>query len=315
MSREIAPSSAAGETKPGNDIVAFTLCEPGYAAGAAALFNSLIAAGFAGTFIVGLKGEPAGWLQSPPENLPAGGRIRIVATPGDRHLTHGKARFAQRVFDELDPGCAGVAYFDPDVVVKTTWAEIGARIRAGCSVCADENAPPWEGKTDAWSAFARQCTGLSARMEGACCNGGFVGVMREHRAVVDLWESLLRACFEQGFDPGAFVWNGPRTLPFFFVDQDMLNLAIRVAGVPFWIGGPETMDFAPGGKWLSHAISTPKPWARWYLPRVLTGRSVRRCDIAFWKHAAGPIPAVPATQRALHRLDLAVASAISRQPA
>lgn len=308
MTREIPVPAAP-------DLVAFTLCEPSYAVGAAALFNSLIAAGFRGTFIVGVKGEPAGWLKQPPEMLPPGARIRIEAAPSDRHLTHGKARFAQRIFDELEPACRGVAYFDPDVVVKAPWPEIAGRIAAACSVCADENAPPWDGQIEAWSRFAEECTGLATKMEGACCNGGFVGVMRTHRAVVDLWEKLLLACIRKGFDPASFVWNGPRALPFFFVDQDMLNLAIRLAGVPAWIGGPETMDFAPGGNFLSHAISTPKPWARWYLPRVLAGRKVRRCDLAFWRHAAAPVPAVPGLVRLLHRLDLAVAQRIGREPA
>lgn len=311
-----APLLATPPAPAAPDIVAFTLCEPSYAVGAAALLNSLVAAGFRGTFIVGVKGEPTGWLKSPSQaRLPAGVRLRVEAAPGDRHLTHGKARFAQRIFDELEPACAGVTYFDPDVVVKATWSRIAEQVQSACSVCADENAPPWEGKVDAWSQFAASCTGVTTKMEGACCNGGFVGVMRGHRAMVDLWEKLLLACIAQGFDATSFVWNGQRTLPFFFVDQDMLNLAIRLAGVPAWIGGPETMDFAPGGNFLSHAISTPKPWDRWYLPRVLAGRKVRRCDIAFWQHADGVIPAVPFPARAWHRLDLALARRVAREPA
>lgn len=312
MTAILAPTAPKAAS---SDVVAFTLCEPAYLVGAAALFNSLIAAGFRGTFIVGIKGEAQGWLNHPPKNLPAGTQIRVVPVTGDRHLTHGKARFAQRIFDELEKSCAGVAYFDPDVVVKATWAEIVAQIQAACCVCADENAPPWEGKIEAWSQFAQNCTRLATKMEGACCNGGFVGVMRTHRAVIDLWEKLLVACIAQGFDARSFVWDGPRPLPFFFVDQDMLNFAIRLAGVPVWIGGPETMDFTPGGNWLSHAISTPKPWRRWYLPRALTGRTVRRCDIAFWKHAARPIPAVPLLSRCCHRLDLALARVFSKSTA
>lgn len=315
----MSASAAALASTPRNDappgIVAFTLCEPAYLVGAAALFNSLIAAGFRGTFIVGIKGEAAGWLSSPPRNLPAGVNIRVVAAPADRHLTHGKALFARRILDELEPTCTGIAYFDPDVVVKATWAAIVSRLTSACCVCADENAPPWVGHLDEWARFATAQTGLTTAMDGACCNGGFVGVMRAHRAVLDLWEKLILACIAAGFDPRSFVWNGERSLPFFFVDQDMLNLAIRLAGVPVWIGGPETMDFTPGGHWLSHAISTPKPWDRWYLPRVLAGRTVRRCDIAFWQHVAAPIPAVPSASRWLHQLDLALARKLSRSTA
>jgi hypothetical protein len=298
---------------PASEFVAYTLCEPNYIVGAAALFNSLVAGGFQGTFIVGLKGEPSGWLAPLPTDLPAGVRVRVVPAPQDRHLTHGKALFGRRILDELEPTCAGVVYFDPDVVAKASWREIVQRVTATCSVCADENAPPWAEKLEPWSRFARECTGRDTAMEGPCCNGGFVGVARAHRAVLDLWEELLLTCIRRGFDPRAFVWEGDRPLPFFFVDQDMLNLAIRLAGVPVWIGGPETMDFAAGGHWVSHAISTPKPWDRWYLPRALAGRTIRRCDLAFWQHVATPIPAVPALARWLHGLDLALARAISRR--
>lgn len=299
------------------EIVAFTLCEPPFLVGAAALFNSLIAAGFRGTFIVGIKGEAQGWLRPLPQGLPAGVHVRVVATPGDRHLTHGKALFARRILDELEPSCSGVAYFDPDVVVKAPWAEIVQRMQAACSVCADccvcpdIDKLPWEENVEAWSQFGRAVTGLTTRMEGLCCNGGFIGVMRTHRVVLDCWENLLLECIKRGFDPTSFAWNGPRALPFFFVDQDMLNLAIRLAGVPVWIGGPETMDFAPGGNFLSHAISMPKPWNRWYLPRAVSGRHVRFCDLAFWQHVTTPIPAVPAVARWCHQADLALARLIA----
>ncbi|HEX2853333.1 MAG TPA: hypothetical protein VHO24_08850 [Opitutaceae bacterium] len=306
-----APAQNSGPAATG--IVAFTLCEPAYLVGAAALFNSLIASGFQGTFIVGLKGGPGGWLLTLPAGVPAGVNVRVIAAPGDRHLTHGKALFARRILDELEPACTGIAYFDPDVVVKAKWSDITARILTTACVCADENAPPWLGQEAPWSRFAAEQTGLSTAMDGACCNGGFVGALRAHRAVLDLWEKLILACVQRGFDPREFTWNGERALPFFFVDQDMLNLAIRLAGAPVWIGGPETMDFRPGGNWLSHAISTPKPWGRWYLPRVLAGRTVRQCDVAFWENAAKPIPAVPAVSRWFHRLDLALARSLSHK--
>lgn len=305
---------ASNATPNATGIVAFTLCEPAYLVGAAALFNSLIAGGFRGTFIVGIKGEPGGWLNHPPTDLPPGVSIRVVAAPSDRHLTHGKALFARRILDELEPACSGIAYFDPDVIVKAKWSDVVARINATCCVCADENAPPWVGNVNEWSRFATEQTGLSTTMNGACCNGGFVGTLRAHRAVLDLWEKLILACVARGFDPREFTWNGQRALPFFFVDQDMLNLAIRLTDVPVWIGGPETMDFKPGGNWLSHAISTPKPWGRWYLPRVLAGRTVRQCDIAFWENVAAPIPAVSPVSRWLHRFDLALARLLSRKP-
>ncbi|HEY5892756.1 MAG TPA: hypothetical protein VIT91_05940 [Chthoniobacterales bacterium] len=297
---------------PAQNVVAFTLCEPHYYAGAAALLNSLIVRGFRGTFIVGIKGEPAGWLTNLPTGLPAGVFVRVVSTPNDRHLANNKALFALHIFDELEPACKGVAYFDPDIVVKATWREIVERIVSACSVCADENTTSWAENADEWSLFAFECTGQSPSMNGPSCNSGFIGVAREHRAVLSLWEELLLACFKRGFDPKSFVWHGQRSLPFYFVDQDTLNLTIRLTDVPVWIGGPETMDFEPGGNWISHAICTPKPWDRWYLPRALAGRKVRRCDIAFWQHVTAPIPAMPRISRWCHRIDLACARLLDR---
>jgi hypothetical protein len=292
----------------------FTLCEPKYFVGAAALLNSLISAGFHGAFIVGIKGKPAGWL-SPPPSVSPHIRVRVVEIEGDRHLAQMKALFARRVLEELEPGCDGVIYLDPDIVLKAKWADFASRAISACCVCADENPPLWVSDLPPWVNFVREVTGQELVLEGPCINSGFFSVPRSHRRVLEVWEQLISACISRGFDPRSFTWNGERALPFFFVDQDMLNLAIRLAGTPVWIGGPETMDFIPGGNWLSHAISTPKPWDRWYLPRVLAGRKVRRCDIAFWQHAGGPIPAVPAVARGLHRLDLAIARRIKREPA
>ena len=297
--------------KAATGYVPFTLCEPGFAAGAAALFNSLNEAGFDGTFIIGLKGAPCRWMRAVPK-LPSGSaNFRIVEVDTDRHLTHAKARFATRILDELCPRCAGVVYFDPDIIVKARWTEIVEHVRAACAVCADASSPGWKESGDAWVAFAQQVSGRKPELDGLCCNAGFVGVSRPFRRVFELWEQLIDACIKNGFDARCFTWDNEHPLPFFFVDQDMLNIAIRLAGVPVWIGGPETMDFAPGGRWVSHAITTPKPWDRWYLPRALAGRTIRACDIAFWENASAPIPALPAPLRWLHQLDLALARRVA----
>jgi hypothetical protein len=306
------PAVAPSTLDPAKVIV-FTLCEPKYLVGAAALFNSLIAKNFRGTFIVGIKGQPGGWLKKPFPALPNDVRLRVVEIATERHLAQLKAIFALRVLDELEPDCAGVIYLDPDIVVKAEWSDFAKQALAACSVCADENPPLWTTDLRPWLNFSREATGQEVRLDGPCINSGYFGVARKHRRVLELWEQLISACVARGFDPRSFVWNGERPLPFFFVDQDMLNLAIRLAGVPIWIGGPETMDFTPGGAWLSHAISTPKPWERWYLPRALAGRAVRRCDIAFWCNVTTPIAVLPWYSRGPHYLDLALARLFSRK--
>ncbi len=304
-----SPTNSAESGDTGT--VVYTLCEPNYITGAAALLNSLVAAGFRGLFVVGLKGTANGWLLNPNRGLPAGVRVELVPVDSPRHLAHLKPRFGLRVLDELAPASRAAIYLDPDIVLRATWPEFEQRCLPHGAVCADQSTPPWIETPQPWLDFAAAATGRAVPVTGLYINSGFVAVPRASRPLLAVWDALIEGCVARGFDASSFTWNGKRDWPFFFVDQDMLNLALRVAGTPVWIGGPETMDFAPGGNFLSHAISTPKPWDRWYLPRALARRKLRRCDIAFWNHVAQPIPAVPFISRTLHQIDLRLARLIA----
>jgi hypothetical protein len=302
-------------------LVPFTLCEQNYLAGTVALINSLVRAGFRGTFWVGYRGAPVRWNDrltfdpsaTGPCEISPGVSVRMTAIDIDRHLTHAKAWFALRLLNEWAPAAEGVAYFDPDVIVKTNWADIVAKATAGFTVCADQNPPQWidEPTRQKWERFSQDALGVLPKFEGDAFNGGFFGMTRAQIEGLELWEKLILACLQRGFSGKTLAWEGQRELPFFFVDQDMMNLAVRVMRGPITALGPEAMDFSPGGSFLSHAISSPKPWDRWYLPRVLTGRKLRQCDIAFWKNATTPVPAVSAPARWLHRMDIALARALS----
>jgi hypothetical protein len=95
-------------------------------------------------------------------------------------------------------------------------------------------------------------------------------------------------------------------------DQDLLNIAVMTTDVPTTTLGPDGMDFSGGGYVMSHAVNSPKPWAREYMKSTLSGRPPNLSDKGFWDHAEYPIRLFPESIVRKRKLALKTAIAFGR---
>jgi hypothetical protein len=154
--------------------------------------------------------------------------------------------------------------------------------------------------------------GLTAkRAPSRYYNGGFVGVPGRLRHVLPVWESLLDAAKAFGYDTTQLA-STDRTSPWQAADQDLLNIVVMTTDVPLSTLGPEGMDFRPGGYVMSHAVNSPKPWARDYLKFSLQGKPPGLADKGFWENSEHPIRLFPEAVVRKRSLALKAAIAIGR---
>jgi hypothetical protein len=95
--------------------------------------------------------------------------------------------------------------------------------------------------------------------------------------------------------------------PFIHLDQDCLNAALSCSPWPISAVGKMGMDFAWGGRWMSHAVGAHKPWNKPFIRSALQGKGPRRVDRLYWQHADGPLPAHSPREirKAQHRIKMA----------
>jgi hypothetical protein len=279
--------------------VVATLFETGhYEAGAAALLNSLVAAGFRGRVWCGIRGAPPAWLEPSAVRTCVGDAITIrtvpVATPG--HLTMYKPHFMTAIAQE-ERSATSLVYFDPDIVVKCGWPFIDRWCARGIAAIADPNwcLPASSPVRADWDDVRRDFgLGLpmperSARLE-LYCNGGFVGVSKACEAFWTAWQDLIDTTCAAGPTCATALSEGRSMgrVGDWHLDQDLLNMALMDWGHLAHLMGPEAMDFAPGGDVLSHATGTPKPWQRHFIRGALSGRAPSKSNREYLRYAAGP---------------------------
>lgn len=298
-----------------------TLFEGDYHYGVAALVNSLYRVGFRGTVWAGYRGVLPFWA-----NVDAQGRMAVgdglalqfvpLSTPW--HLTNYKAKFMRELWDREGQAWSSLFYFDPDIVVRAKWTEF--EHWASCGVAMVEDAMngrigPTHPLRARWCTFAKQQGYAPPARDGdVFCNGGYVGVSRNNRAFLPLWESLIERVFAAyELDPAVFMhYAHGRSFPFVSVDQDTLNLAAMLFEGPLSVVGPEGMDFNYGGYFMAHAIASPKPWRKGSVRSALRGVPPSSAIKTFWAHVEKPIRVFGATTVRLSKLRIAAATLIGR---
>jgi len=108
-------------------------------------------------------------------------------------------------------------------------------------------------------------------------NSGFVGLPASLQHVLPTWESITKAVQAFGYDSTRFT-SADRTSPWQAADQELLNVTVMTTDVPL---GPVGMDFNGGGYVMSHAVNSPKPWARDYVKSSLDGKPPSLSDKGF----------------------------------
>jgi hypothetical protein len=300
--------------------VVVTLFEGDHHLGAAALINSLHAAGFTGTVVCGYRGDLPPWAAA--AGVLKTITVEFVALETSAHLTNHKPEFLLRVWTEMHPAAARLFYFDPDIVVKTRWSFFEEWTGYGVALVEDVNSPMPEThpRRGAW----RHCLAVRRkqvrRETQLYVNGGFIGLARAHQGFLHEWLEAMTLVGEEigglehsmfSFAAGAADRASP-AYPFSKTDQDALNIAVMSASQPVSVMGAEAMDFRPGGWTLSHAIGPEKPWRKNFLLAALAGRAPTPADHAFWAHAVAPLPVFTARGAAWRRSTLACASLVGR---
>jgi hypothetical protein len=308
-----------------------TLFDNDYNLGAAALFNSIIRAGYAGTLIAGFRGQLPTWAWNATRiESPLGTKVwqrqvsekvdlLVVELDASIHLANYKPWFMLEILDRLEPQV--LYYLDPDICVTRPWQYFDEWISCGVALCEDVNSPLAEHhpRRVGWRrAFDGKCQTLVFRSP-IYLNSGLVGVHRQHRRFLETWRDISELVFEligggatTKVEGGAEFSSRGFANCFDAPDQDALNAAVEACGeVRYSMHDGSAMGFRQGDVFVPHAVGGGKPWRRNYLRYMLQGIRPRPADLAFWRNVDGPLPVLAEAQAGKLRA-IAVASAIGR---
>ncbi len=286
-----------------------TLFEGGYHTGAAALLNSLHAAGFRGTFVCGHRGPVPQWAEASRAVMD----VRFVQVDTAVHLTYHKPDFLQTLLS-LDNGYADqVFYFDPDIVTIAPWEVLSRWAADGVALCEDVNnyIPARHPYRLRWGDFLRSNSIEVTRQLDRYYNAGFIGLPRAEAPLLEHWRRVNSLCITVSGTASQLKLSGPNAL-FHSTDQDALNLALMSSSAPINGAGPESMGFAPGGHLLAHAVGRHKPWSGGFLRAALRGTPPSSAQKAFFRYANGPVPVFRQSQLQRLRCSLLAAALLGR---
>ncbi|VWX62846.1 conserved hypothetical protein [Burkholderiales bacterium 8X] len=300
-----------------------TLFEGHYHHGVAALVNSLSAAGYQGIVWVGHRGPLPSWITGHP-GFDAGRSslrvtpsltLRAIALDPPVSLNYHKPSFMREVLEVHAPDADAIAYLDPDLVVKCGWHEVAARL-AGDAIALVEDIncslPPRHPKRLLWAEFFEARGECAARELGRYYNSGFVGVPRAQIGFLQHWQRICEIIAAHAGNALRQRKLGQPTHLFHSTDEDALNYALTLCDARLDTAGPEAMDFAPGGHYLSHAVGAAKPWQGRHLRQALRGHPPGVAIQWFYRFADGPLRTLPVAVLAKRRLSLWLAAAVGR---
>ncbi|MEO7799701.1 MAG: hypothetical protein ABIY47_18455, partial [Opitutaceae bacterium] len=174
-----------------------TLFEGHYHLGAAALINSLHAAGFTGVVVCGHRGPLPPWAAATEGVAPIEVRFEAIETPV--HFANYKPAFMRGWWAEHPDDADTVYYSDPDIVVKAPWSTLEDWAMGGVALCEDLNAhlPARHPYRIAWLDFlARKNIPVQRSLE-RYYNSGFIGVPRAQAGFLDDWQRVLDLAAEE----------------------------------------------------------------------------------------------------------------------
>lgn len=298
-----------------------TLFEGDFHYGLAALVNSLYIQGFRGTIWAGFRGKMppwaiplttgSGWVAF---KFAEGCDVRFVHLDTKVHFTNYKPTFIKQVWSDFDSNAKALFYFDPDIVVRCRWSFFEEWVECGVALCQEitnSNLPSDHPFRFKWKTYVESLGFGVTRQLNQLFNGGFLGLAAKSRSCLDVWEVLIQGLATRGMALDRFS-AGDATCAFNATDQPALNMMAMVTDWPLSTVGPEEMDFLPGGSYMSHATGSPKPWRKRYIPSALSGIAPSRAEKAFWRFTQSPVRLFTPPALLARRIDLVVASAISR---
>jgi hypothetical protein len=241
-------------------------------------------------------------------------KLHLLELETPLHFTYYKPTFLAELLQRHAPEATVAAYVDPDIVVKCDWPSfMGWFTEDGISLVEDVNAcfPARHPKRLLWGRFFAAHGITPARPLERYYNAGFIAVSRQHLEFLQLWRRLCDLVVAHNAHAKSLKAGTGATL-FHSTDQDALNFALTVCEAPLNTAGPEGMDFAPGGYYLSHAAGSPKPWHGRHVREALRGHPPTMSSKWYYRFANAPIRVYSDGDLARRRLSLTIASAIGR---
>ena len=311
-----------------NSIVC-TLFEGHYHYGFAGLVNSLYANGFKGEIYAGYRGLLPPWAKNALTNntfikwnnvktLQVQDELRIHFLPATTkyQFTNYKPEFVLQLSKVVDFTEKVIFYFDPDIVIKcqwnffTTWASFGIAL---VHEIINNDMPPNHPVRQMWKGII-EANGLTVKHYPASyINAGFFGLKGDDLQFLELYKKFIEVSInDYGIDVKKFVFFTDRSHPFFAKDQDALNVAAICCNTPISEYGPEAMDFLQGGKVMSHAVGSPKPWKKNFLWKALLASPPTLSEREYWKNANGIIKPYKSWEVIYKMITIKIASFIGR---
>lgn len=278
-----------------------TLFEKHYHYGVAALVNSLYSNGFRGVVWAGYRGQLPFWAESAKDSegykeleIAEGCSIKFVELETEKHFSFYKPDFMWQLMNNYCPEVDALFYFDPDIVNKANWPFYEKWVSRGIALCGDcwYHVPSDHPRRLAWLEFAESQGFVCERRLDYHYNGGFIGVPRELKDILSLWQKLIELGHEAGCTnyKNLYADNSFHFYPYLFNDQTYLNLALMLCTYPLTTLGPDGMDFLPCGVVMSHAVApATKPWRKKLILEALKADPPTITDKLYWKHTQWPI--------------------------
>ncbi|MEO6550098.1 MAG: hypothetical protein ABIN94_18995 [Ferruginibacter sp.] len=307
--------------------VVCTLFEKHFHRGLAALSNSLYKKGFRGWICAGYRGNLPSWAKNAKAitafeweggktlDVAEGLQIHFLPIETEYHFTKYKPTFMLRLFDGPAKDADGLAYLDPDIIVRCEWAFFEYWMGVGVAIVHEvisNDMPASHPIRRGWEKLIIRSGRTITSNISSYINGGFCGVKKANIEFLIVWSEFLELAFSEFGDNRTNFKLNPKTTLFSVADQDALNIAAMCCGCPISEMGPEAMDFVNGGWTLSHATNKPKPWNKNFLGSALRGHPPTPAEKNFWRNVTYPIVFYPKKTVVFKRFCLTAASFIGR---
>ncbi|WP_031527729.1 hypothetical protein [Dyadobacter crusticola] len=308
--------------------VVCTLFEGHYHYGLAALINSLYKHGFKGDFYAGYRGELPIWAKSGKKetlfhwqdcttlSVAKGQHIHFIPLNVNYHFCNYKPDFVIELSSNLGEHVSGIFYFDPDIVIKCRWSFYEEWLNLGVPVVheiTNNDMPQTHPIRQIWTNVIKN-NGLEVKTNiCSYLNSGFFAVKKADIGFAHLFKKFVEVSQQDyKMDLTDFTFELDRSNPFFAKDQDAFNIAAMCTDAAISEYGPEGMDLTSGGKLMSHAIGTPKPWKKKYFRHFLKGSPPTMADREYWNNVNDAIKLYSEPQLKMARIELQLASFLGR---
>ncbi|MGD1062626.1 MAG: hypothetical protein ABR860_05130 [Terracidiphilus sp.] len=307
----------------GRDTAICTLFEGDYHLGLAALVNSLVRAGYAGTVWAGYRGALPPWVnqlkrgdKSRADEFRVTDQVRIVfmKLSTGMHLTNYKPEFMLNLLANEARDCKYLWYFDPDIFVQAPWSIFADWQSYGIALCQEivDNIFPADAPLrQQWMKLAAGIGFTDPRPVNHYYNGGMVGVSSANAEFLEAWKRLINLAGSLGYDL-RYQGLGSREMPFNMSDQDALNIAIMYTKFPLTTLGPQGMGFIYGASMMMYHAVGQKPWRGSFLLRALRGMPPSGAMKFFLTQVVSPIRAYSPMHLRAKRLACAISAFIGR---